>query len=52
MNMGVMLEFLIPRVEDGEEADLGAEMLRVCGDLDECLGATAEQQAIDHLFVL
>jgi hypothetical protein len=40
--MWMMLELLIPGVEDAEEADLGAEMLRVRGNFDEGLGAAAE----------
>ena len=52
VNVGMMLQLLIPGVEDAEEADLGAEMLRVRGDFDQCLGAAAEQQSVDHFFVL
>jgi hypothetical protein len=39
-------------VEDTEEANLGAEMLGVCGNFDECLSTAPEQQTVDHLFVL
>ena len=52
VNVGMMLQLLIPGVENTEEADLGAEMLGVRGDFDECLCAAAEQQSVDHLFVL
>jgi hypothetical protein len=52
VHVGVMLQLLIPGVEDAEEADLGAEMPGICGDLDQRLGARAEQQAIDQFFVL
>ena len=40
------------RCGDTEEADLGAEMPGIGGDLDQCLGTGAEQQSIDQLFVL
>jgi len=52
VNVGMMLQLLIPGVEDAEEADLGAEMLRVRGNFDQRLGTAAEQQPVDHLFVL
>jgi hypothetical protein len=39
-------------MQDTEESDLSAEMLGVSGDLDQRLGAEAEQQTIHHLFVL
>src|ERR1039458_5796482 len=41
MNMRMMLEFLVPGVEDAEEPDLDAETLRITGDLKQCLGAGA-----------
>ena len=52
VNVGMMLQLLVPGVEDAEEANLGAKMLGVRRDFDECLGAAAEQQTVDHLFVL
>ena len=52
VNVGMMLELLIPGVEDTEKADLGAEMLGIGGSLDQCFRAAAEQQTIDHCFVL
>jgi len=52
VNVRMMLQLLIPGVEDAEEADLGSEMLGVRGDFDQCLGAAAEQQPVDHFFVL
>jgi hypothetical protein len=42
VNVGMMLEFLIPGVEDAEESDFGAEMLGVCRDLDQRLGTATE----------
>ena len=52
VNVGMMLQLLVPGVQDTEEADLGAEALWVCGDLQKCLSAAAEQQAIDDVLVL
>jgi hypothetical protein len=52
MDMGMMLELLIPGVENAEEADLGAEMTGICGDFKQRLCARAEKQAIDQFFVL
>src|SRR5260370_8108911 len=50
--MGMMLEFLVPGMQDAEESDLSAEMLGVSGDLEQRLGAEAEQQTIHHFLVL
>ena len=52
VNVRMMLQFLIPGMEDGEEADLGAEMPRICRDLKQRLRARTKQQAIDQFFVL
>ena len=52
VNMGMMLQLLIPGMENAEEADLGAEASGVCGNFDESLCARAEQQSVDHLLVL
>lgn len=52
VNMGMMLELLIPRMQNAEEADLGTEAPGVCGNFDESLCAAAEQQSVDHFFVL
>jgi hypothetical protein len=38
----------IPGLEDTEEADLGAEMLGIGGNFDQCFRAAAEQQAVDQ----
>ena len=50
--MRVLLEVLPPGVQNTEKSDLSAEMLGVLGDLDQCLGAEAEQQPIHHVLVL
>jgi hypothetical protein len=39
-------------VKDAEKADLGAEMPGVGGNFDQCVGTGAEQQSVDHFFVL
>ena len=52
MNVRMMLQLLIPGVEDTEKADLGTEMLGVRGNIDQGVGAAAEQQTVNHCFVL
>ena len=52
VNMRMVLQLLIPGVEDTEETDLGAQTPGIRGDLDQCLGTGAEEQAVDHFFVL
>ena len=52
VHVGVMLQLLIPGVEDAEESDLGAEMPGVRGNLINVSGARAKQQVIDHFFIL
>ena len=48
----MMLQLLVPGMQDAEESDLSAEMLGIPGDLDQRLGAEAEQQTIHHFLVL
>ena len=52
MDVGVMLEVLPPGVEDGQEADLGPEVLGIGGDSLQGLGGGPEEQAVDHARVL
>jgi hypothetical protein len=52
VNVGMLLQFLIPGMENTEEADLGAEVPGVCGNFDESLCTAAEQQCVDYLLVL
>ena len=52
VNVGVMLQLLIPGVEDTEETDLSAQTPGIRGDLHQCLGTGAEEQAVNHFFVL
>jgi len=52
VDVRMMLEFLVPGVQDAEEADLRAEALRIACGLKQCLGAGPEQQGIELAFVL
>ena len=52
MDMGMMLELLIPGVQHAEETDLGAEMPGIAGDFEQSFGAGAEQKIVDDLLVL
>lgn len=52
MYMGMMLELLVPGVQDTEEADLCAKPFRIAGDLKQCLGAGPEEEGINLAFVL
>ncbi len=52
MNMGMMLEPLIPGVQHAEETDLGAQMSRIASNFEQSFGAGAEQQVVDNLLVL
>ena len=47
-----MLEVLSPGVQDGQQPDLGPEMLRIGSDLLQGLGGGAEQEAVDLPWVL
>jgi hypothetical protein len=42
--MRVMLQLLVPGVEDTEEADFSAEMAGITRDFKQGLGAGAEQE--------
>ena len=48
----MVAEGLSPGVQDGEKADLGAQMCRVAGDGPQGLGRGAEEDPIDDRFVL
>ena len=52
VNMGMMLQSLIPGVEHAEEADLRTQVPRVASDFEQCGGTGAEQQTIDEPLVL
>ena len=50
MDMRMMGQRLSPGMQDGDEADPGAQTLG--GERDERLGSSAHQEAVDRLFVL
>ena len=50
--MRMVHQGLTPRVQHGDEADLGAEALGVGGDLEQRLRGGAEQDVVDRLLVL
>ncbi len=52
MNMRMVLEILPPCVQDGDDADLGAEVLAIGGNGGESLGRCFEQQSVDLGLVL
>src|SRR5438132_12659502 len=52
MQMRMMDQILAPRVENGEETDFGAEMLRIGGDKPQCLCSDMEENAVDGSLVL
>ena len=52
VQMRMMHQGLSPRVQHGEEADLGAEMLGIGGDGAQGLGGRAKEDAVDLRFVL
>ena len=47
MDMGMQLQVLAPGVQHRQHADLGAQMLRIGGDLDQGLGGGPHQQTVD-----
>ena len=52
VDMGMMLQSLIPGMEHAEEADLGTEVAGIAGDLQQGLSAGVKQQVVDQPFVL
>ena len=52
MQMRVMQQILAPGMQDGDEADLGAQVLRVGGDGAQGLGGGMEQDVVDDRLVL
>jgi len=48
----VVEQVLTPGVEHAEEADLGAQMFRIGGDLQESRGAGLKQEVIEKLLVV
>src|SRR5271165_6100350 len=52
MDMGMVLQPLIPGMQHAEETDLGAQMSGVASHFEQGCGAAAEQQVVDELLVL
>src|SRR5271167_3198111 len=52
MDMGMMLQPLIPSVQHAEETDLGAQMSGIASHFEQGCGAGSEQQVVDELLVL
>src|SRR5215471_3873190 len=52
MQMRMVYQIRPPTVEDGEEANLSAQMFGIGGDGAQGLGGGAEQNPVDHFFVL
>ena len=52
VDMRVMQQSLIPGVQHAEEADLRAEVSGIAGNLEQRLGARAEEKSVDLPFIL
>jgi hypothetical protein len=52
VNVGMMLEPLIPGMEHAEEADLRAQVAGIASDLQQGCGTSLEEQVVDHALVL
>jgi hypothetical protein len=52
MDMRMMLQLLVPGVEDTKEANLSAQVPGMASDFQQGLGAGAEQQIVENLLVL
>src|SRR5450755_4538225 len=52
VDMGMMLQSLVPGMEHAEEADLRAEVTRIAGDLQQSCSAGVKQQVVDQPFIL
>jgi len=52
MDMGMMLQFLIPTMEHAEEADFAAEMVGIARHFEQRFSTGPEQEIVDDLLVL
>jgi|SRR5215467_5538483 len=52
VDMRVSEQVLAPGMQDGEESDLGAQVLGIGGYLEKGFRTSAEQEVIEDLFVL
>ena len=52
VDMRMMFQLLVPGMKHAEEADVGAEVLRITSDFEQRFSAGVEQQIVEDLFVL
>jgi hypothetical protein len=52
VDVGMLLQPLVPGMEHGEEADLRVEVAGIASDLKQGCGAGLEEQVVDHALVL
>src|SRR5262249_45270640 len=52
VDVGMKQQILPPRMQDAEEADLRAKMLRICSDFNEGFSYRTEQQVVQFDFIL
>src|SRR5258708_30225159 len=52
VDMGMMLQPLVPGMEHAEEADLRAEVTRIASDLQQGCSTGVKQQVVDQPFIL
>ncbi len=52
VDMGMMLQSLVPGMEHAEETDLGSKVAWIAGDLQQGFGAGVKQQVVDQPFIL
>ena len=52
VDMGMMLQSLIPGMEHAEESDLGSKVAGIASDLQQGLSAGVKQQVVDQPFIL
>ena len=52
VDMGMMLQSLVPGMEHAEEADLGSKMPGIASDLQQSCSTGVKQQVVDQPFIL
>ena len=52
VNVGMVFEGLAPGVQDGKDADLRTQVLRVPRNRAQCLRRSSKQNVVDHLLIL
>ncbi len=52
VDMGMMLQSLVPGMEHAEETDLGSEVAWIASDLQQSCSAGVKQQVVDQPFIL